>query len=693
MAKRRNNTKKKKPETAVVPSAAAVPAVVQKTEKAVTVVKERVSTPAPVQTVETAPVAEAVPAEKTTPAVTEAAEAEVPTAPVEEAPATEEAPVAAEAPAEKVAEVAKEVPAEEASESEKPAKKRTRKPKQHEKTAEELEQERLEEEKKEKRREAARKGAATRKANAAKKAAEAAKAAKQAEAAAERVEEVKEEPQADAEQSAPAPQEETVKEEAFPVDRKKILLVGAECAPFAKAGGLADVIGTLPKELNRLGLDARVMMPFHKVIKERYRMETEHVCDFYTKLGMKPCFVGIEKLVRDGVTFYFVDNEEYFWGPLYRGGLAEGEQYAFFARAVCEALDRINFVPDVVNCNDWHTGMIPMLLKTQYQHRAQGHCKTVFTIHNMMYQGQFSFQQIKDWLGIEDRYNTAEFIENYGCASFMKAALVFCDRISTVSPSYAQEIRMPYYAYKLEGILNARAHDTWGIVNGINTEEFNPANDICIGHHYDANDISNKFRVKEDLLHELGLNIWATTPLIGMVTRLTSQKGIDLLMQVFDEIMQQDVAFAILGTGDPMYENFLREMENRYKGRVCAYIGYSNEVAHRIYAGADLFLMPSKFEPCGISQMIAQRYGTLPIVRETGGLRDTVQPYNEYTGEGNGFSFANYSAYEMLNIIKYALWVIKDEGKRVQLVKNAMNVDNSFANSARKYYDMYMGLL
>ena len=670
MAKRKNTTKKKKTETAVVPSAAAAPAVVQPTETAVTVMEEAVAA-APVEEVAAAPVEEVV-----APTVEQVPEVAVEETKAEEAPA---------------AEAASEVPEVEEPAEKKPVKKRTRKPKQPEKTAEELEQERLEEQKKEKRREAARKGAATRKANAAKKAEEAAKAAEEAEAA--RAEEVKEEPQADAEQPAPAPQEETVKEEVFPVDRKKILLVGAECAPFAKAGGLADVIGTLPKELNHLGLDARVMMPFHKVIKERYRMETEHVCDFYTKLGMKPCFVGIEKLVRDGVTFYFVDNEEYFWGPLYRGGLAEGEQYAFFARAVCEALDRIDFVPDVVNCNDWHTGMIPMLLKTQYQHRAQGHCKTVFTIHNMMYQGQFSFQQIKDWLGVEDRYNTAEFMENYGCASFMKAALVFCDRISTVSPSYAQEIRMPYYAYKLEGILNARAHDTWGIVNGINTEEFNPANDICIGHHYDANDISNKFRVKEDLLHELGLNIWATTPLIGMVTRLTSQKGIDLLMQVFDEIMQQDVAFAILGTGDPMYENFLREMENRYKGRVCAYIGYSNEVAHRIYAGSDLFLMPSKFEPCGISQMIAQRYGTLPIVRETGGLRDTVQPYNEYTGEGNGFSFANYSAYEMLNIIKYALWVIKDEGKRVQLVKNALNVDNSFANSARKYYDMYMGLL
>ncbi|MGI6030082.1 MAG: glycogen synthase GlgA [Eubacteriales bacterium] len=580
-----------------------------------------------------------------------------------------------------------------------------------------------EEEKAAKRREAAKKAAATRKANAAKKAME--QAAQKAEEPAETVSAEESAPQAavpapdmaapaeeKAEQTTPAAAQEPVEEKAeesapeqaaeepaseeemTPVAEKvRVLVVGAECAPFAKTGGLADVLGTLPKHLNQLGMDVRVMIPFHKVIKDKYRMQTEHVTTFYANLGWKSMFVGVDKLVYDGVTFYFIDNEEMFGGPIYRGGLAEGEQYAFFCRAVVESMDQIGFVPQVVHLNDWHTGMIPMLLKTQYQHRPQGHAKTVFTIHNMMYQGQFSFQQIQDWLGIESRFNTPEFIENYGCASFMKAALVFTDRISTVSPSYAQEIRHPYYAYKLEGILNARAHETWGIVNGINTEEFNPETDICLGHHFNADDLSGKYRVKEDLIRELGLSIWPGTPIMSMVTRLTSQKGIDLLIQVFDEIMQQDVAVVVLGNGEKQYEDFLRSMEYRYKGRVCAYIGYNNELAHRIYAGSDLFLMPSKFEPCGISQMIALRYGTLPIVRETGGLRDTVQPYNEYTDEGNGFSFTNFNAYDMLNVIKYALWVLRDEGKRTNLIQRALKSDNSFAISAQKYYDMFMGLL
>lgn len=591
-----------------------------------------------------------------------------------------------------------------------------------------------EEEKAAKRRAAALKAAATRKANAEKKKAqeEAAKAAAEAAEAAAPIQEepavqeaapveaapevaaeqeavaveapvaeetpmAEEAPAAEAEGAEAAPVEqapEKAVEEMTPVDnRVRVLVVGAECAPFAKTGGLADVLGTLPKQLNQLGMDVRVMIPFHKVIKDKYRMKTQHVVDFYTNIGWRSMFVGVDKMEYDGVTFYFIDNEEMFGGPIYRGGLAEGEQYAFFARAVCESMDRIGFVPQVVHLNDWHTGMVPMLLKTQYGHRPQGQAKTVFTIHNMMYQGQFSFQQIQEWLGVDSRYNTPEFMENYGCASFMKAALVFADRISTVSPSYAQEIRHPYYAYKLEGILNARAHQTWGIVNGINTEEFNPETDICLGHHFSVDDLSGKYRVKEDLIHELGLNIWPGTPIISMVTRLTSQKGIDLLIQVFDEIMQQDVAVVVLGNGEKQYEDFLRTMEYKYKGRVCAYVGYNNELAHRIYAGSDLFLMPSKFEPCGISQMIALRYGTLPIVRETGGLRDTVQPYNEYTDEGNGFSFTNFNAYDMLNVIKYALWVIRDEGKRTNLIRRAMKCDNSFAISAKKYYDMFMGLL
>lgn len=454
------------------------------------------------------------------------------------------------------------------------------------------------------------------------------------------------------------------------------------------------MLGTLPQALNKLDVDARVMIPFHKQAKEKYRMQTEHVTDYYIYLGWKSMFVGIDKLELNGVTYYLIDNEDMFGGPIYKGEIPEGEQYAFFARAACEAMDRIDFVPQVVHCNDWQCGMIPMLLKTQYLHRPQSGAKTVFSIHNLMYQGQYSFAQVQEWFGIEDRYNTPEFIEHFGCASFMKAGLVFCDRISTVSPTYAEEIRIPYFSYGMEGILNARAHETIGILNGMNMEEFDPATDPKIPYKFTPDNLEGKRKDKEALLMELGLNnVDLDTPLIGMVGRLTHQKGLNLLMPIFDELMRERVAIVILGTGDSEYENFFRSMESVYRGRVCAYIGYSDDVAHRIYAGSDLFLMPSKFEPCGISQMIALRYGTLPIVRETGGLKDTVIPYNEFTGKGNGFSFTNYNAYDMLKVIRYALYVIQDKEHLASLQKAAFASDYSFAKSAGMYRDMFRSLL
>lgn len=476
-------------------------------------------------------------------------------------------------------------------------------------------------------------------------------------------------------------------------EKMRVLLLGSECVPFAKTGGLADVLGTLPQALNQLDVDARVMIPFHSKAKEKYRMETEHVIDFYVYLGWRSVFVGIDKLELNGVTYYFIDNEEFFGGPIYKGGIPEGEQYAFFQRAVCEALDRIDFLPDVVHCNDWQCGMIPMLLKTQYYTRPQHNCKTVFSIHNMMYQGQYSFEQVKEWFGIEDKYYTPEYIEHYGCASFMKAALVFADKISTVSPTYAQEIRQPYFSYGMEGILNARAHETIGIINGMNMEEFDPMKDPKIPYPFNENDLTGKQKNKEALLAEMGMTVDPSVPLIGMVGRLTSQKGLNLLMPIFEELMKENVALLILGTGDAEYENFFRGMEAVYPDRVRAYIGYSDDIAHRIYAGCDLFLMPSKFEPCGISQMIALRYGTLPIVRETGGLKDTVFPYNEYTGEGNGFSFTNYDANDMMNVIRYALHTIEDEKKLASLRAAAFACEYSFAKSAGTYKEMFQSLL
>lgn len=484
-----------------------------------------------------------------------------------------------------------------------------------------------------------------------------------------------------------------VKSEAVKEIPKKILLVGAECAPFAKTGGLADVIGTLPKSLIRLSLDARVILPFHKIIKSKYGAETTHITDFYIKLGWRTKYVGIEKLVKNDVTYYFIDNEEYYGREqIYYGGMEEIEQYAFFCKAVIESLDKIDFIPDVMHLNDWQTGMIPVMLKTQYNHVPFSGIKTVFTIHNMMYQGMCGFEQIEDLLSIDKCYNTPQFVEANGCANFMKAALVFCDRINTVSPSYAQEIKLPYYSYGMEGILNARAHETVGIVNGIDTVEFDPENDPYVPYPFSLKDLSGKEKNKKALMEKYGLTYNEKTPLIGIVSRLTSQKGFDLITYVLNSIMELDVSLIVLGTGDKEYEAFFKKCESDYKTRICSYIGYDNALAHEIYASCDLFLMPSQFEPCGISQMISLRYGTLPIVRETGGLKDTVIPFNQFTGEGNGFSFTNYNAHDMLDTIKYALDCVGDEEKRDLLITSAMSCDNSFNLSAKKYKDLYLSM-
>lgn len=476
-------------------------------------------------------------------------------------------------------------------------------------------------------------------------------------------------------------------------DGNMIAFIASECVPFAKTGGLADVVGTLPQELKHLGTDVCVFLPFHRVIKEKYRMEAEHVTFFYINLGWRTKFVGVEKLLYNGVTYYFIDNEDYFGGPIYMGQEPEGEQYAFFCRAVLEAMIRMELYPALFHLNDWQTAIIPLLIKTQYQSTPLCDAKSMLTIHNMMYQGQYSFDFVQSLLGIDSAYYTPEFMEANGSANFLKAGLVFSDMIGTVSPTYAQELKYKNFAYGLEGIMNARSHQTIGILNGIDTVDYNPETDPYLAGHYSPRDLSGKRACKEALIEEMRLDISPDTPIIGIVSRLTPQKGFDLIQCVFHEMMEQDVAIVLLGTGDRWYEDFFAGMEHEYKGRVCSYIGYNNEVAHHIYAGSDLFLMPSLFEPCGISQMIAQRYGTLPIVRETGGLKDTVLPFNEFTGEGTGFSFANYNAHDMLEVIKYALWCLNDEEKKNTLIQNAMACDNSFAASAQKYNEIYKEML
>lgn len=469
-----------------------------------------------------------------------------------------------------------------------------------------------------------------------------------------------------------------------------VLIAAAECAPFAKTGGLADVVGTLPKHLKKLNIETRVILPFHRVIKEKYK--TEHICSFSVRLGWRSQYVGVEKLETEGVTVYFIDNEYYFGNSIYCGGDREVEQYAFFTRAVLEALPIIGFVPDIIQANDWHTAMIPMLIKTQYGGREQGKIRTLLTIHNLAYQGKCGFDTLSDLLGIDKRYYTPEFLELYGCADILKAGCVFADRISTVSPSYAEEIRSEYYGEGLSGILNARAHETRGILNGINREFYDPASDPCIPWHYSSRSLWRKRKNKESLMFDLGLSVSADTPLIATINRFTPQKGFELIMRVLDDLMRENVAFVFLGQGDRMYEDFFRDAENRYKGRICSYIGFSESLSHKVYAGADFLLMPSKFEPCGLSQMIAMRYGTLPIVRETGGLRDSVKPYNKYTGEGNGFSFANFNAHEMAGTVRCACGVFSDKKSFERLQINAMNEDFGFERSAGEYARLFQNI-
>jgi len=476
-------------------------------------------------------------------------------------------------------------------------------------------------------------------------------------------------------------------------DRKiKVLIAGAEAVPFAKTGGLADVIGTLPGELKKIGVDARVIMPKHGIIKHEYGGRLRQIASFYITLGWRSQYVGVETMEMDGVTFYFIDNEYYFYHAIYKGGETEGEQYAFFSRAVLEALPYIGFVPDILHLNDWHTATIPILIKTQYGHRPQGKIKTVFTIHNLQYQGAFSFGFAKHFLGVGDDLLTPGAMEAYGAANFMKAGIVFADKVTTVSPSYADEIRQGEGGLGMDGILRARGADFTGIINGIDTDEYNPETDGLIAKNYSAGDMEGKAVCKKALAEEFNINLPAESPLIGMVTRMTAQKGLDLVKSVLDGLLLEDAGFIILGSGENEYETYFNHIAGRYPGRAGVYIGYKYPLAHRIYAGCDLFLMPSLFEPCGISQMIAQRYGTLPVVRETGGLKDTVFPYNKFTGEGSGFSFTGYNAGEMLAVLKIAFSALKNKKEKAKLISSAMLQDNSFGRSAGEYLQIYLQL-
>jgi len=474
----------------------------------------------------------------------------------------------------------------------------------------------------------------------------------------------------------------------------KILFVSSECAPLSKTGGLADVVGTLPKALKPLGVDARVITPYHRIIKNRYAHQVEHLLYFYIDLGWCHEYVGIEKLVVNGTVIYLVDSEFYFGDKIYRGGDAEVDQYAYFQRAVLEAIPRLDFVPEIVHCNDWQTGMIPMLARTQYRGRMQEKLKYLLSIHNIAFQGWCSFDRCRDFLGVDPAYYTSEFIELNGCADYLKAGCVFSDRINTVSPTYAEEIKTPYYGEGLQGILNARSAQLCGILNGIDVDAFNPETEKDLPSNFSVEDLRGKARCKEALQKRMNLNVDPDIPVLSMVMRMTEQKGFELVMEQLDDMMQhENIQFILLGSGDERYESFMRYMADCYRGRLGIYLGYNEDLAHLIYAGSDLFLMPSRFEPCGLSQMIAMRYGCLPIVRETGGLKDSVIPYNWITGEGDGFSFASFNSGDMRAVIHYAVETWFNPKSRAALIRHAMEKDFSFERSAKEYVRLYISML
>ena len=473
-----------------------------------------------------------------------------------------------------------------------------------------------------------------------------------------------------------------------------VLLAAAECAPLSKTGGLADVVGTLPKALKKLGIDARVITPYHHCIKEKYGDKVEHMFYFYSRMGWRNAYVGLEKLVLDDITIYLIDNEQYFGDAIYRGGNAEGEQYSFFCRAVLDVIPNLDFSVDIIHCNDWHTAMMPMLAHTQYRGWVQDKIKYLLTIHNIKFQGRYSFDFVQDLLEVDSSYYTSEYLEQDGCANYLKAGCVFADRINTVSPSYAREILSPEYSEGLDGILNARSGQLTGILNGIDTKVFNPSRDPALPARYDRGHLKGKAQCKAALQEQMGLEVRPDVPIFAMVTRMTAQKGFDLVACVLDDLMsREDMQFMLLGNGEERFENFMRGAESRYRGKVCSYIGYNEDLAHLVYAGSDFFLMPSRFEPCGLSQMIAMRYGCIPIVRETGGLKDSVRPYNRFTGEGTGFTFANFDAWEMRDTIRSALSCYRNEEIMHGLINYAMQENFSFDNSAEEYARHYIWML
>ena len=474
---------------------------------------------------------------------------------------------------------------------------------------------------------------------------------------------------------------------------KKILFVASESVPFIKTGGLADVVGSLPKYFDKQKYDVRVMLPKYMCMKEEWKNKLAYRTHFYMDLNWRQQYVGILELQHEGITFWFVDNEYYFSGAKPYGDICyDIEKFAFFSKAALSALPLLDFRPDIIHCHDWQTGLVPVYLDNfRYGNEFFRGIKTVMIIHNLKFQGIWDKKTVRDITGLPDYYFSPDKLEAYKDANYLKGGIVYADRVTTVSATYAEEIKMPFYGEKLDGLMRARSNCLSGIVNGIDYDEFNPETDPDIARNFNVDNFrKEKVKNKIALQKELGLAEDPKMMMIGVVSRLTDQKGFDLVSCVMDELCQDAIQIVVLGTGEEQYENMFRHFAWKYPDKVSAQIYYSEPMSHKIYASCDAFLMPSLFEPCGLSQLMSLRYGTVPIVRETGGLKDTVEPYNEYEKTGTGFSFANYNAHEMMATVRYAEQIYYDKKRDWnKIAERGMQQDFSWNNSARLYEELY----
>ena len=478
---------------------------------------------------------------------------------------------------------------------------------------------------------------------------------------------------------------------------KKILFAASESVPFIKTGGLADVVGSLPKNFNKDEFDVRVVLPKYACMKEEWKEKLVYKTNFFIDYNWRSRYVGVFETELDGIKIYFIDNEEYFNGPTpyTNNGLWDIERFGFFSKAVLRILPVIDFKPDVIHCHDWQTGLVPVYLDhIRMAEEYYRGIKTVMTIHNLKFQGVWGTKEVRDITGLPDYYFTSDKLEAYNDANLLKGGIVYADKVTTVSDTYAEEIKVPFYGERLDGLMNARSNSLSGIVNGIDYDEYNPETDPWLTANYNVDNFrKEKVKNKVALQKELGLKEDPKVMMIGIVSRLTDQKGFDLIAHVMDELCQDPIQIVVLGTGDERYENMFRHFAWKYPEKVSANIFYSDALSKKIYGSCDAFLMPSLFEPCGLSQLMSLRFGTLPIVRETGGLKDTVEAYDEYEKTGTGFSFTNYNAHEMMNTVRYAEEIYYDKKRDWnKMIERAMAADFSWENSAKQYEELYLNI-